>query len=105
LFCRLVINFTEFGVFDLRNRLAQAITEIGAMLLGSVIGSVTTLFHHCNHAFERLQGANVFCNAHALAHRIAGSNPSPAVLTAAGRIRTWTTSICVPRAVNSSRRV
>jgi hypothetical protein len=48
LFCRLVVNFMEFGVFDLRNRLAQAITEIGAMLLGLVIGSVTTLFHHCN---------------------------------------------------------
>ena len=53
----------EFGVFHLRNRLAQAITEIGAMLLGLVLGSVTTLFHHRNHTFERLQGANVFCNA------------------------------------------
>src|SRR5262249_9698625 len=63
LFCRLVINFMEFGVFHLLNRLAQAIAEISAMLLNLVISSITALLHHCDHAFERLQCANVCCNA------------------------------------------
>jgi hypothetical protein len=39
------------------DRLVQAIAEIGAMLLGLVIGSVTALLHHVEDAeFRELDG-------------------------------------------------